>query len=159
MLAMWRRMRQRVVPLAVRWYHQDVADELGLPAVEGGLREQLGFYAGFRPGRLSSERTELGTLVTTKASGAKGETIDAAYLVRRSGREWRIVYDTVLEDGLAAYARRVAGFGTSRESKQQAEAAAAALSERYRLLASAMADERARRSTEPARESTPTPVP
>ena len=137
-LTLWRRMQQRLVQLAQPEYSRRVVNSLGEAAVQGGLREQQAFFSTSTPRIASRERTEIGEALTVRALLTDGRTIDHSYVVRRESGGWRIIYDSVLEDGLAAYGRRNAEFSSA--GRRAVEAAGIAIAERYRLLSTPRAD-------------------
>jgi hypothetical protein len=131
---LWRRMQQGVTPLASNLYAQRVQEGLGLPAVQGGLLAQTSFFDGYAPRVSHSEPTSLGPLLTVVATAPAQQPVHASYLLVREGSEWRITFDTVLEQGLDAYARWNARQSTDPSRRARADAQGAALAERYRLL-------------------------
>jgi hypothetical protein len=127
-------MQQGVPQLAIVAYDPRVLARLGLPAMEGGLRAQQRFFQSSVPTIRGSERTAAGLLAVVSVQ-PRSVAPDQTFLFRRVGRTWVILFDTVLEQGLDAYARVSTPFqGTKAKTERLAAARAAALAERYRLL-------------------------
>jgi hypothetical protein len=140
-LILWKRANQRLSGVAAGAYDSRVIDALGFRAVQSGLDQQRSVFQAFSPRVTARESTPEGLVLSLTAVSRLPERKDTirefatTYLLRRTAGRWAIVYDTVLEDGLAAYAKVAAAApGADDEDKKKADAEAMAITERFRAL-------------------------
>jgi hypothetical protein len=124
-----------VIPIAIRQYDAAVVARLGVAQVTGALGSQTAALRTARLMRIRAERTELGRLVVLELSiGDRAQTY--SFLLRRSGKLWKIRYDTFLKGALAFYVQRQVE-QQERNGRSPLEAAQAGLraASRYEALA------------------------
>jgi hypothetical protein len=135
-LLLWKRTQQRLDALSADLYDPKVVNTIGFPALQGALNQQRSVYATYSPRITDRETAKGGDILTVTATtrfenDEDTDEITATFVLRRSKGDWLIIYDTLLEDGLAAFAR-LGAEGAAAQKK--ADARARDLTNRFRAL-------------------------
>lgn len=115
--------------VALDAYHPRVLAEFGEETVAEALSSQQGgvIKSVSKPMR---EGTRKGVLVTLQSTVKGQEPIRYAFILRNTGGRWKIIYDTILEAGLASTGQSRAADSGAKED--EAAAAARRATRRYR---------------------------
>jgi hypothetical protein len=135
-LRLWRLVQIGSLPVAVAQYDPRVVETLGARDMAGALARQQSKLALVSPKIVSSEPTDMGTLVIANAE-ARGRAVGRfSFLVGRTRAGWRIRYDTLLAESLAAYVqdRMTRASGTAKRSPRAAAQAGQRALEAYRVV-------------------------
>jgi hypothetical protein len=153
-LQLWRAVQVGDAASAAGFYDARVLKAIGFDRVSGALAQQRPTLEVLRPKVITGTKTALGTEVVVKGENTVAGTREAktkvlSFLLRRSPEGWRVAYDTLLGDALAAYVyslvqERVAP--GSNKATPEAQIAARKIGDLYRGLFSPSSEQPKRHS-------------
>lgn len=89
-------------PAALPAYDDRIPEDVGSANVLGGLRAAASIINGGLPAVVRRRTTSAGELIVVRLLHAAGNDARYSFLMRRESGEWRIVYDSLLAEGLEA---------------------------------------------------------
>ena len=113
-------------PAVYEMYDAVVRHSVTPSAIMAAYSDQRSFMLASLPRITSVSTTSLGTLVTVELLTATANPQPASYLLERSGKQWVVLYDTFLEQAIAAYAQSEAQEATNASATQPSPKAVAA---------------------------------
>lgn len=113
-------------PLAAAEYDPLVVQAVGSRAIMGALGDQRNTLSVISPKVVSSEKTARGTLVVVNVESKNRPVGRYSFLVGRVDGSWKIRYDTLLGDGLAAYVQSRTQLDIDPDAKKPSSEAAVA---------------------------------
>ena len=153
-LQLWRAVQVGDAASAAGFYDTRVLNAIGFDRVSGALAQQRSTLEVLRPKVIAGTKTALGTEVVVKGENTVAGTREPktkvlSFLLRRSPEGWRVAYDTLLGDALAAYVyslvqERVAP--GSNKATPEAQIAARKIGDLYRGLFSPSSEQPKRHS-------------
>ena len=93
------------LPVVVASYLPAVVDRVGAANVAGAYELQRGLLVSSHPRILAESVTDEGVIVTVEVQRRNESPQQHSYTLTRRHDRWYIVFDTVLEEALAAYAQ------------------------------------------------------
>jgi hypothetical protein len=84
-------------------YDPDVRVRVGATDIAGALGQQRDYFLSTQPRIVSVTRRGLGTFVAIEALSRREPPRRESYLLRRDGKGWTIVYDTLMARAIAAW--------------------------------------------------------
>lgn len=148
-------LRDGAGPALYPVYDRRIPDRVGKGDVLGALQVMSGITAGTRPVVTRRRKTRAGELVVVRLLRTVGSDSRYSFLLRRKGKRWRIVYDSLMVQGLQSYvSSRVSG-GVGPPSAKATKAAARAVADMQLATLQEEADGGPRASAGAARQPTP----
>lgn len=144
-LTFWKDIQAGAAPDAMLMFDSKVRAQIGLAPLAGTIVRMKAELATFRPYVESTRKVACGKcwLVTITAVSVDAISPRHSYMVRKKGRDWQILYDSLTDETLRRYVTDLAesksggkGANPSKKSVAQGEEAAT----RFRLAALASAD-------------------
>lgn len=121
-------LREGAGPALYTVYDSRIPDRVGKGNVLGALQVMSGITAGTRPVVTRRRKTSAGELVVVRLLRTVGSDSRYSFLLRREGKRWKIVYDSLMVQGLQSYvSSRVSGSAGQQTGKATQAAARAVL--------------------------------
>jgi len=105
-LELWRYVQVGAIPAAVFSYDRRVRRGVGPAYLAGALQTQQPVAARLTPEVVLQDKTPRGTLVVVNATGEDVVSRQISYILRRDGKQWKILYDTLLEKAIPEYVQQ-----------------------------------------------------
>lgn len=119
-------LRDGAGPALFPVYDSRIPDRVGRGNVLGALQAMSGIIAGAQPVVARRRKTTGGELVVVRLLRTEGSDSKYSFLLRRNGQRWKIIYDSLLAQGLQSYVtnRESGGSGTPSPAATRAAARA-----------------------------------
>lgn len=122
-------LRDGAGPALFPVYDRRIPDRVGKGDVLGALQVMSSLTAGTQPVVTRTRKTRVGELVVVRLLRTQGSDSRYSFLLRRDGPRWKIVYDSLMVQGLQSYVTSRVSRGSSTPSAAASRAAARAVSD------------------------------
>jgi hypothetical protein len=102
-LELWYWAQWGSIPNIIATYDPTVVSEVGASDLAGAYSLQRSYLAAARPELVDESESDGFAFVTLRALRADDKPQSLGFTLRRTGGEWRVVFDTLLESALATY--------------------------------------------------------
>jgi hypothetical protein len=122
-------------PNVVAAYTPEVVRAVGVANLSGAYGQQRATLLSSLPRITSVVTTSFGVAVTVELLRRNTTPAPQSFTLRRVGGRWRVVYDTLLENGLAAYVQTINTPASAKTAPDSAVKAGIAAAADYRTAA------------------------
>lgn len=148
-------LRDGAGPALLPVYDSRIPDRVGKGDVLGALQVMTGLVAGTEPVVTRQRKTRAGQLVVVRLLRTVGSDTRYSFLLRRDEQRWKIVYDSLMVQGLQSYVSSRVARGSTTPSPAAARAAARAVADMQLATLYQPPTNRRRGSDRPTQESPP----
>lgn len=133
-LDLWNHLKFGAVPVAASAYAPSVTESVGASALSGTLAALQGTVAPYELQIMDVESTAVGSLVLVRGVAKNAPEVEHAYLLRRVGDRWAIVYDSLVAGNIEALVTRqeAALDGDVEQASRRARSAGAQAAQSFR---------------------------